>query len=112
MNENTPKLPLAELNGQLPALIAGHRSFEVWDVDMEALFDTVQAVETEIEKQRLTCRIYTRGRLAAAAVGIFHAGAGIATAVGIAAHNIATYNPDYEICKDLANNRLIVEFKK
>lgn len=112
MSANTPKLPLAELNGQLPALIAGHRSFEVWDVDMEALFDTVQAVETEIEKQRLTCRIYTRGRLAAVALGIFRLKAGIAAAAGIAAHRFATRNPDYEICKDIANSRLIVSFKK
>lgn len=112
MNENTLKLPLTELNDRLPALIAEHRSFEVWNVDMEALFDAVQAIETEIEKQRLTCRIYTRGRLAAVALGIFRLKAGIAAAAGIAAHNIATYNPDYEVCKDLANNRLIVEFKK
>ena len=106
------KIALADLSGQLPQLIESHSSFQIWGVDLDALPDTVLAVEAEIEKQRLTCRIYTRGRLAAAAVGIFHAGAGIATAVGIAAHNIATYNPDYEICKDLANNRLIVEFKK
>lgn len=112
MSANTLKLPRAELANQLPALIAEHRSFEVWDVDMEALFDAVQTIETEIEKQRLTCRIYTRGRLAAVALGIFRLKAGIAAAAGIAAHRLATHNPDYEICKDIANSRLIVSFKK
>lgn len=55
---------------------------------------------------RLNSGIYTRGRLAAVALGISRLKAGIAT------HRFATRNPDYEICKDLANGRLIVSFKK
>ena len=106
------KIALADLSGQLPQLIESRSSFEIWDVDLDALSDTVLAVEAEIEKQRLTCRIYTRGRLAAVALGIFRLKAGIAAAAGIAAHRFATRNPDYEICKDLANGRLIVSFKK
>lgn len=108
---NTVHLNLNELDSLLPALIDRRASFEVWQVDSESMFDAVGQIEAAIESQRLTCRIYTKGRILAAAAGIFSFGAGIAALIGIAAHNVLTRNPDYEICRDLANSRLSVVFK-
>lgn len=109
---NLQKIALADLNDRLSDLIGGHESFEVWDVDVEAAFDSAQRIESEIERRRMTCRIYTSGRLLTAAAGIFYLGAGLAALASIAAHNLMTYDPDYEICRDLANSRLIVKFMK
>lgn len=93
-------------------MIANNDDFEVWGYDAEGLFEVSSMIEKAIEKQHLTCRIYTRGRLAAAAVGIFSLGAGLATLASIGVHNLMTYNPDYGICRDLANGRILVEYKK
>lgn len=106
------KIALADLNERVSELIEARESFEVWDVDIESTFDVAQRIEAEIEKRRMTCRVYTSGRLMTAAVGIFSMGAGLAALASIAAHNLMTYDPDYEICRDLANSRLIVKFMK
>lgn len=101
-----------ELLARLPELIANHDDFEVWGYDTEGLFSVSSTIEQVIENQHLTCRIYTRGRLAAAAVGIVSLGAGLLTLAGIGIHNLMTYKPDYEVCRDLANGRILVEYKK
>lgn len=106
------RLSPQELSKKLPELIQNRSSFEVWDQDFESLIEAVPLIEAEIESQQLTCRIYTKGRILAAGAGIFSFGAGLAVLAGIAAHNILTYNPDYEICRDLANSKILVEFKK
>ena len=106
------KIALADLNERVSELIEARESFEVWDVDVESAFDSAQRIESEIERRRMTCRIYTSGRLLTVAAGIFYLGAGLAALASIAAHNLMTYDPDYEICRDLANSRLIVKFMK
>jgi hypothetical protein len=68
-----------------------------------------------IEPAGLKCRVYTKGRIAAAGaslLGGITGAAGIASAISIAAHNLATYNPDYEIVKHLVDNTLSVFYKK
>ncbi|WP_228064811.1 hypothetical protein [Muribacter muris] len=37
---------------------------------------------------------------------------GVAALAGIGIHNVMTWNPDFEISRDLANNRIAVEYKK
>lgn len=73
-------------------------------------------LETEIESQGLKCRIYTSKRSALMASSLIPTGvtqvAGIVAAIGIAAHNIATYNPDYEIVKDTIGSDISVYFRK
>ncbi|HYE49915.1 MAG TPA: hypothetical protein VEB20_10025 [Azospirillaceae bacterium] len=76
----------------------------------------VQLTERAIESQGLKCRVYTAGRKAALAgiaipTGITQA-IGLISAAGMAAHNIATYAPDYEISKHKIDNYLTVEYKK
>lgn len=59
----------------------------------------MKTIEKLIESQGLTCRVYTAGRIAALGVGAITIVGGVAAGLTIAAHNIATYNPDYEIAK-------------
>lgn len=97
---------------QVAELVTECKSFHIRGVDFENTFDYCATIEEIIEAAGLTCRIYSKGRIVAAAAGIFSMGAGLAALTGIAAHNILTYNPDYEICRDLANGRILVEWKK
>jgi hypothetical protein len=63
----------------------------------------------------MTCRIYASGRLAGAAATVVGGPLGLlglATAIGVAAHNIVTYDPDYEIAKHVIDNKLVVTYKK
>jgi hypothetical protein len=59
--------------------------------------DVVSMIENIIETKGLSCRIYTYGRVAAAGatvlgglMGVF----GLASTIGMAVHNIVTYDPD------------------
>ncbi len=75
----------------------------------------VTGVENLIESEGLSCRVYTVGRSVAAGGSLFGGItglAGIASAIGIAAHNLATFNPDYEIGKHKIDNKLTVTYKK
>ncbi len=97
---------------QIAELIAERKSFHILGTDFENTFDQCTSIEEAIEAAGLTCRIYTKGRIVAAAAGIFSMGAGLAALTGIAAHNVLTWSPDYEICRDLANGRILVEWQK
>ena len=95
-------------------LIEDQASFELIGLSGK-MKDAVSMVETAIESKGMRCRVYTYGRIAAAG-GSFFGGitglVGIGSAVGIAAHNIATLNPDYTIAKHLVDNMLTVKYKK
>ncbi|MFM5532908.1 hypothetical protein ACET64_04230 [Aeromonas veronii] len=99
---------------KLATLIRARKSFEVVGLSGR-MSAAVTKLENTIEPAGLTCRVYTKGRIAAAGASIFGGItglAGIASAVTIAAHNLATYNPDYEIVKHLVDNSLSVLYKK
>lgn len=93
--------------------IRGHKSFEITGLTGR-MGDAVSKIESMIESEDLSCRIYTYGRVASAGatlVGGVTGLAGIASAIGMAAHNIATFNPDYEIAKHLVDSKLSVVYK-
>lgn len=72
-------------------------------------------VENKIETNGLTCHIYTLGRIGAAGWSVLGGITGVVrilSAASIALHNLATYNPDYEIEKYPFNNKIIVTYKK
>ncbi len=77
--------------------------------------DAVDLIEEQIEKEGYSCRIYTYGRVAAAG-GSFFGGItgllGAASAIGMVAHNLATYDPDFEIAKHIVDNKLVVSYEK
>ena len=78
-------------------MIRERESFEVTGLSGR-MGSAVSKIENIIENQSLSCRVYTYGR--------------VASVVGIAAHNLATYNPDYEIAIHLVDNKLSVKYKK
>jgi len=103
-------------NDQLLELIKAHESFEIKGINRLDFFRAVEKVESLIEGEGLSCRVYTTYRstsmLAAAMSNPVTAIAGLASVVGIAAHNVATWNPDYELGKNLTLGRLEVTYKK
>lgn len=95
-------------------MIKEHKSFEITGLSGR-MGSAVSKIENIIESQSLSCRIYTYGRVTSAGatlLGGVTGLAGLAFAVGMAAHNVATYNPDYEIAKHLVDNKLSVKYKK
>lgn len=95
-------------------MVKRHESFEITGLSGR-MGSAVSKIENIIETEGLSCRIYTYGRVASAGatlVGGITGLAGLASAVGMAAHNIATYNPDYEVAKHIVDNKLSVKYKK
>ncbi|MFM0335022.1 hypothetical protein [Paraburkholderia fungorum] len=100
-------------NAKLDSLIESKTSFEI--VNIQHMGSVVEKVEGRIEKAGLSCRVYTEYRSAAMAgsvLGGITAIAGVATAAAIAAHNLATWNPDYELGKNQIKGQLSVVHKK
>ncbi|MGX2975545.1 hypothetical protein ACWIUH_11235 [Ursidibacter arcticus] len=97
---------------QFQALIDSRQSFEICGVKTEDMLDITEVLEKYIESQYLKCRIYTKNRIVAGMAGLLNPALGIFSLASIAAHNILTYDPDYEIARDIANNRISVVYKK
>ncbi|MEM5450756.1 hypothetical protein AB3X91_07615 [Paraburkholderia sp. BR14263] len=98
---------------KLDSLIASKTSFQI--VSIQHMSSVVEKVENRIEKAGLTCRVYTEYRSAAMAgslLGGVTALAGVASAAAIAAHNLATWDPDYELGKNQVKGQLTVVYKK
>lgn len=99
---------------KLNELIKSKRSFQI--VSVKDISFSVNKLEGAIEKNGLSCRIYTEFRsaaIAAAAVPVpFVSAVGLATAIGVGIHNLATFNPDYEVAKNEPKNMLTVTYKK
>ncbi len=87
---------------KLAELIAQKASFQI--VAVKSISSVVNKLEGIIEQKGLRCRVYTEYRSASLASMAIPTGvtqlAGFASAIGIAAHNLATLNPDYEIGKN------------
>lgn len=98
-------------NSKLRQLISNKQSFKLLGCN-DRMKETVKDLERLIESQGLRCRIFTKGRAAAAAGGLFVSGIGAIPLAGIGIHKLATYNPDYEIGKNLINHSIEVEYKK
>lgn len=99
-------------SNKVKSLIENHNSFEIVGLSGR-MGSAVSKIEGLIESQGLSCRIYTYGRVAAAGGSLFGGITGVlglASAIGMAAHNIATYNPDYEIAKHQIDNKLSVNY--
>ena len=99
---------------KLKELIKDEKTFEVTGLSGR-VNETAKMVESAIENEGLRVRVYTYGRIAAAGGTLFGGITGVlgaASVVGIAAHNLATLNPDYEIAKHLVDNMLTVKYCK
>ncbi len=111
MSFELQKYSAAELSVEkIDELISKKMSFQA--VGLSDIGRIVEAVEGCIAKKEMRCRVYTEYRTAALAGEIFMGGFGLIAAVGIAAHNVATFNPDYEIGKNKVNGSVTVTYKK
>lgn len=108
-----PVISAGELD-KVAHLISNRKSFSI--IEAKDTTSIADIVEKKIEAQNLKCRVRVSNRAAALATGIIPTGAtqlaALATAAGIAIHNIFTWNPDYEIIKCLYDNKVEVEYKK
>lgn len=100
-----------QAKANIDRLLKGKRSFEIVGLSGK-LMEASQFVETAVEERGMTCRVYTRNRVAAAAGATLLAGEGILSLAAIAAHNLVTFNPDYEIGRAVVDNKLYVDYKK
>ncbi|TIH12504.1 hypothetical protein D0S45_17690 [Marinifilum sp. JC120] len=101
-------------SGSAKELIKKKSSFSILGLGSK-MSNAVDLIEEQIEKEGYSCRIYTYGRIAAAGGTLFGGITGLlgaASAIGMAAHNLATYDPDYEIAKHLVDNKLAVTYEK
>lgn len=95
-----------EKEDTLAKLIAERDSFKIIGLTGTVL-KTVEIVETAIENANLRCRVFTSGRSKSLfSPFVFY------SAVVLAAHNLATYDPDYEIEKHLVDSMLTVTYKR
>jgi hypothetical protein len=88
----------------LDELVRKRASFEVVALggDMDG---AIAKVEAGIESRKLSCRVYLHGRTAPAFLTW-------GSLLFVGAHNLATFNPDYEIAKHKFDNKLRVIYKK
>lgn len=93
-------------------LIDHRASFEIHQVPIIEMISICGDLEDYIESQNLKCRVYTEKRYTGLLAGALNKQYGVLGAIFIAAHNLITWNPDYEISRDLANNRINVKYKK
>ncbi len=95
-------------------LVKSRNSFQV--VGIRNMSSVVQTLESIIETQGMKVRVYTEFR--SAGLGGFLLPTGITqitalgTAIGTAVHNVCTFNPDYEIAKNVPMSRVKVLYKK
>ncbi|MGE1444486.1 hypothetical protein ACMFDO_26770 (plasmid) [Escherichia coli] len=99
---------------KLHDLIFYRKSFDITNVN--DISETVKIVEYVIEHQqkKLTCRVYTEYRSTAVAGSLWSPTAllGAVSAAAIGVHNLATWNPDYEIGKNYVKRTISVRYKK
>ncbi|OBW95187.1 hypothetical protein QV02_05990 [Gallibacterium anatis] len=98
--------------GFLQRLIEYRMNFSINTDDLSREATRVEAV---IEQNGFTCRVYTENRAVSMGATLLSGIGGVigaAAAIGIAAHNLATYNPDFEIGKNLIDKKINVTYKK
>jgi hypothetical protein len=111
MSSDLPKYTSAELSvSKIDELVSKKMTFQV--VGLSDISRIVEAVEGCIEKKGMSCRVYTEYRSAALIGETFMGGFGILAGISIALHNVATFNPDYEIGKNKIKGSVTVTYKK
>lgn len=103
-------------DSQVENLFREKKSFVLEDIDRTNFSEAVETIEKMIEGLGMKCRIYTKGRKALM-VGAVTPNpvtfvAGVASAIAIGTHNVATWSPDYEVGKNLAMGTLTIEYQK
>ena len=93
-----------------PKLISENRSFIIYGAKDTS--NVASKVESMVENAGYKCRVYTANRTAVAGGASLLTGYGLAALAGIAIHNLATWDPDYEICKHPVDDTVEVNWKR
>ncbi len=99
-------------DAKINELISSHTSFVLENIARLNMSEAVESIERKIENRGMKCRVYTKGRSAALAGELAVPLVGWAAAAAIGLHNLATWDPDYEIGKNLLTGTLTIEYKK
>ncbi len=103
-------------DAEISQMIRQRKSFVLEDIPRTNMGEAIESLEKRIESQGLRCRVYTKGRAASMVGAAIPTPAtvlgGWASAIAIGVHNVITWNPDYEIAKNLAMGTLTVTYKK
>ena len=95
-------------------LIETHRTFNIVGLEGK-MSSAVTSIKSIVESEGLKCRVFTHGRaitaLSAFASGITSAIGG-ASIIGVTGHEIATFNPDYEIVKHHIQHKLVIRYTR
>lgn len=93
-------------------LISSCESFVLENIARTNMSEAIAAIEKKIESKGMKCRVYTKGRSAALVGELAVPLVGWAAAAAMGIHNLATWNPDYEIAKNMITGTLTIEYKK
>ena len=106
-HEATPK--------KIAELVKDRKSFKITQIGAD-LFEFSQKVEEIIETAGYTCRLYTASRAASMAFGFIPNPItrciSMFSALFLAAHNLATRDPDYEISRHLWDSMITVSYQR
>ena len=100
-----------DVSHRLAELIDKRQSFVLRGLGSR-MSKVIAELEGIIERDKMTCRVYSRNRGFVVAATSFVPVVSWINVAAIAAHNIVTYDPDYEIGKDLKDKRLHVTYKR
>ncbi|WP_370611527.1 hypothetical protein [Klebsiella aerogenes] len=107
---------MSELVEKIEVAIKKHEDFDIINIkdSLETFNNTVRSCEALIEKNDLSCRVYTEYRSASVTSSFWGPTflIGVASSLAIGAHNVATWNPDYEIGKNYLTRSLSIRWKK
>lgn len=93
-------------------LLKAHASFEVVSVPAFHQSAAVTIVEKRCEALGMRCRVYQKGRtIIGGALAFVNPLIGLGILGASGAHNLATYDPDYEIRKEFGTG-IVVTYKK
>ena len=103
-------------DSEIGNMLDNRKSFVIEDIARTNMSEAVESLEKQIESRGLKCRVYTKGRSATIAAAVIPTPAtvigGWVSAIAIGAHNVATWDPDYEIAKNMAMGTLTIDYKK
>lgn len=102
-------------NEQILSKIRKHESFTLECEEFDRYKNTLAWLEKAIEAEGMRVRVYMKARVATMGTAVITGWGSVAAAaagIAMAAHNIATWSPDYEIAKHPIGNTLYVTYKK
>lgn len=99
---------------KLLKLLKDHESFIISEIPHRFFPEAIKTLEKHIDNLGMKSRVFAKARKTLMAGSFFGPTAlfGVASAAFMGAHNLLTYDPDYEIAKNRITGTLTVTYKK